>query len=56
MSEKVRYVRSEVDYADPIVVLSPEEFDRIIADLENPSPPTESILRGAELLRKLYHR
>ena len=37
-----------------VYVLPPEDFDRILHDLENPSPPTESIKRGAELLRKLY--
>lgn len=40
--------------APGVVVVSPEEFDRIIDNMENPSEPSESIKRGAELLRKLY--
>lgn len=39
-----------------VYVLPPEDFDKILADLESPSPPTESIKRGAELLRKMYPR
>jgi hypothetical protein len=39
-----------------VYVLPPDDFDKVLHDLENPSPPTESIRRGAELLRKLYRR
>ena len=35
-------------------VVDDDEFDRIIHDLQNPKPPSNSIKRGAELLRKLY--
>lgn len=39
-----------------IYYLEPEEFDRVVADLLNPSEPSPAILRGAELLRELYER
>lgn len=37
-----------------VYVLEPDEFDRVMHDLQNPAAPTESIKRGAELIRKLY--
>lgn len=37
-----------------VIVLDSEEFDRVVADLQSPQPPTESIKQGAELLRQLY--
>jgi len=48
-------IRADI-WPSPVVVLEPEEFDRVVTDLQNPDPPTESIKRGAELLRKLYPR
>lgn len=35
------------------VYVNPEEYERILAVLNNPAPPTEAILRAAEFLRSL---
>ena len=39
-----------------IVVLDAGAFDEMVYNLMNPSGPTESIKRAAELLRQLYDR
>ena len=52
-----RRYRKQAAWSEDVAVyeVEPDEFDRIRDDLKNPSPPTESIKRGAELIRKLYH-
>lgn len=37
-----------------VIVMDDEAFDEAVRVLQNPSPPTLSIVRGAEMLRRLY--
>lgn len=39
-----------------VLIVDDETFDRIEADLKNPTGPTEAILRGAEFLRNWDRR
>jgi len=39
-----------------VIVLDAAAFDEMVRNLMNPSGPTESIKRAAELLRQLYDR
>ena len=39
-----------------IFVLSPEDYDKFVAEVMNPGEPTEAAKRGAARLRELFAR